>query len=67
MGSFNLYVASRLDWRERGFVLQQETQFPETDRMVLTVRATDSKSWTLKLCIPALDLSLEQSAAQSGP
>ena len=49
----NLYFASQLDWRERGIVLQQSTQFPETDRTLLTVRATSSKPWTLKLRIPA--------------
>ena len=49
----NLYVASRLDWHERGIALQQETQFPETDRTLLTVLATTAKPWTLKLRIPA--------------
>ncbi len=49
----NLYVASRLDWHERGIILQQETQFPETDRTLLTVRVTSSRPWTLKVRIPA--------------
>jgi hypothetical protein len=49
----NLYVASRLDWHERGIALQQETQFPESDRTLLTVRDTTSRPWTLKLRIPA--------------
>jgi len=49
----NLFAASQLDWHERGIILEQETQFPETDRTLITVRATTSKPWTLKLRIPA--------------
>jgi DUF1680 family protein len=49
----NLYFASRLDWQERGIALQQETHFPESDRTLLTVRATPSTPWTLKLRVPA--------------
>jgi hypothetical protein len=33
----NLYIASRLDWRERGVVLRQETAFPESDRVRLVI------------------------------
>jgi len=61
----NLYIASRLDWHERGIVVQQETQFPESDRTLLTVRATTSKSWTLKLRIPAWT-SIENIVAVNG-
>jgi len=49
----NLYAASKLHWRERDIALEQETQFPDSDRTRLTVRATASKPWSLKLRIPS--------------
>jgi len=49
----NLFFSSRLNWRERGITLHQETQFPETDRTTLTIQATDSKPWTIRLRIPS--------------
>jgi DUF1680 family protein len=61
----NLYIASRLHWHERGIALQQETQFPESDRTVVTVRATTSRPWTLKLRIPAWT-SAENSVTLNG-
>ena len=61
----NLYFSSRLHWKQRGISLQQETKFPETDRTVLTIRATDSRPWTMKLRIPAWT-SLKNSVTING-
>jgi hypothetical protein len=48
----NLFVSSRLQWKERGIHLRQTTGFPESDRTLLTVQATPAKAWTLHLRIP---------------
>ena len=33
----NLFIPSRLDWAEKGFVIKQESQFPESSKVVFTV------------------------------
>ena len=48
----NLFVSSRLDWKERGIRLQQATRFPESDRTLLTVEAAPSSAWTIHLRVP---------------
>jgi len=48
----NLFVSSRLQWKERGIHLHQATRFPESDRTLLTVQATPAKAWTLRLRVP---------------
>jgi len=49
----NLFVSSRLDWKERGIRLQQTTRFPESDRTLLIVEAAPTKAWTISLRIPS--------------
>jgi DUF1680 family protein len=49
----NLYSSSKVNWSERGVRVQQTTSFPETDRTVLTVEATNAEPWTMRLRIPA--------------
>ena len=49
----NLFFASRVDWRERGVRVRQETDFPESDRTALIVESTSAEPWTLRLRIPA--------------
>lgn len=49
----NLYLASRLDWRERGIVLRQETSFPDSDTVRFTISAAAPSRFTLKLRHPA--------------
>lgn len=46
----NLFVASTLDWRERGIRLTQSTRFPDESRTRLTVDG--SGTFTLKLRYP---------------
>jgi hypothetical protein len=48
----NLFVASRLHWKDRGIRLHQATRFPEGDRTLLSVQASPSKAWTLHMRVP---------------
>lgn len=48
----NLFIASRLDWPERGIELRQETDFPNEPRTTLIVDRSSPKPWTLRLRIP---------------
>lgn len=34
----NLFIASELDWKEKGMTIRQETQFPDSETVRLTVR-----------------------------
>jgi uncharacterized protein len=43
----NLFIASTLDWKERGVALTQETRFPDSDTTRLTVRCQDAKGVAL--------------------
>ena len=49
----NLYLASRLDWTERGVALRQQTAFPESDTVRFTIDAKQPTRLTLKLRHPA--------------
>ena len=48
----NLYMASRLHWRERGLQLEQATGFPEQPRSVLRLRLEESQAFALDLRHP---------------
>ncbi|HVC47098.1 MAG TPA: glycoside hydrolase family 127 protein [Terracidiphilus sp.] len=48
----NLFVPSTLDWKERGFKLRQTTEFPQDDRVTLTVESTPSAPTALKIRVP---------------
>ena len=39
----NLYMASTLNWREKGVVVEQTTRFPEEDKVRFSVRTADRK------------------------
>jgi uncharacterized protein len=45
----NLFIPSRARWRARGFTLQQETQFPEEER--IRFRVTVERPVAVKLCL----------------
>jgi DUF1680 family protein len=49
----NLFIASELDWAEKGFKLRQETKFPEQPSTLLTVTAAKPAPLAMKLRIPA--------------
>lgn len=48
----NLFVASELDWRERGIRLVQETRFPEDDRIQLTFHCAKPSALALRIRVP---------------
>ena len=49
----NLFIASELDWPEKGFRLRQDTAFPEQPATTLSVTAAGSAAMTVRLRIPA--------------
>ena len=48
----NLYMASTLDWRERGVFLEQFTNFPESDVVDIRVRVEKPVAFALRLRKP---------------
>jgi uncharacterized protein len=48
----NLFIPSTLDWKERGFKLRQTTEFPQDDRVTLTVESAPSAPTALKIRVP---------------
>lgn len=48
----NLYMASRLDWRARGLVLEQDTTFPEAPRSTQRLRLQKPQAFALDLRHP---------------
>jgi hypothetical protein len=61
----NLYFASTVDWKQRGVRVKQETNFPESERTVLTIEKAPPAPWALRLRIPAWT-SVENSVAING-
>ncbi len=49
----NLFVASRLDWQDRGFILEQVTQFPAESKTTFTIRRAPGDAMPIHLRIPA--------------
>jgi DUF1680 family protein len=48
----NLFIASELDWPERGLKLRQETKYPESPNTMLTVTAAGPAAMTLRVRVP---------------
>ncbi|HEX8711293.1 MAG TPA: beta-L-arabinofuranosidase domain-containing protein [Terracidiphilus sp.] len=48
----NLFFSSRVNWRERGVRVHQQTSFPESDRTALIIEAAPADPWSLRLRIP---------------
>ncbi len=49
----NLFISSRLDWKEKGVRIEQRSEIPAGDRVVLTVRAARAGSrWVLRVRKP---------------
>jgi len=48
----NLFVPSRLNWKDRGIELRQSTNFPESGKTLFTVQASPTGEWTLHLRVP---------------
>ena len=49
----NLFIASELNWREKGVVVRQETRFPEENTTRLTLRCEKPVKLALKVRYPA--------------
>jgi uncharacterized protein len=48
----NLFIPSRLDWKERGLQLRQTTRYPNEPRITFTVDAPPAKPTALKIRVP---------------
>jgi uncharacterized protein len=48
----NLFIPSELDWTERGFKVRQETHYPQSEDVKLTVTAARPENIVLRLRIP---------------
>jgi len=48
----NLFISSRLTWKEKGLVLNQQTHFPDTDVTTLTIEDAKNSSFTLNVRYP---------------
>ncbi len=49
----NLFVPSRLNWKERGITLRQDTRFPDNGQVTLTIEQASKKSTALNVRYPA--------------
>jgi hypothetical protein len=49
----NLFIASELTWKAKGLVVRQETQFPESDAVKLTLRCEKPLPLALKIRWPS--------------
>ena len=49
----NLFIASRMDWPERGLLLEQETQFPAESKTKFTIRRAPGEAVPIHLRVPA--------------
>jgi DUF1680 family protein len=48
----NLFVASEVDWRERGARIEQQTRFPEEEGTTLVVHAPRAAKFALNIHVP---------------
>jgi hypothetical protein len=49
----NLFIASELDWTEKGVKVRQETRFPEEPKTALTIAAARPVRLALRIRVPA--------------
>ena len=48
----NLFIASKLNWKERGIQLTQQTNYPESDKTMLTVQTKISQTFAMHIRQP---------------
>jgi DUF1680 family protein len=48
----NLFIASELNWKQKGVTLRQETHFPDEDTTKLTIRAEQPRRFVMKIRYP---------------
>lgn len=49
----NLFIPSELDWKKRGFKIEQITNFPESDTIKYKIRGNKSQTFTINLRYPS--------------
>lgn len=49
----NLFIASELNWKEKGIKITQETKFPDEERTVLTVNTTMQRAFKMLIRHPS--------------
>lgn len=62
----NLYIASELNWAERGVKVRMETDFPYSDTVQLAVTADSPTAFTLQLRRPEWATAMEVSVHPAG-
>jgi DUF1680 family protein len=53
----NLFIASELNWKEKGLLVRQETRFPEEDATLLTFKSKKPVRLALKIRYPSWAMS----------
>lgn len=53
----NLFIASELNWEEKGLTIKQETSFPDTDNSKITITALQPRTMTFHIRYPEWVLS----------
>ena len=48
----NLFIPSKLEWKETGLKLRQTTKFPDEERITFTIDSAPAKPVTLKVRVP---------------
>ena len=48
----NLFIPSKVNWKEKGIVLSQETKFPDENRIKLSLEEVKEKKFTLQIRCP---------------
>ena len=48
----NLFIPSRLEWKERGLTLKQTTKFPQDERITFAIERAPDKAVALKVRVP---------------
>ncbi|HWK05028.1 MAG TPA: beta-L-arabinofuranosidase domain-containing protein [Puia sp.] len=48
----NLFIPSRLNWKEKGLVLEQQTLFPDEEKTSLVIEAVKKPDFTLRIRYP---------------
>jgi len=49
----NLFIPSRLEWKDKGITLAQQTRFPDEDQVRLQIEQSNKKAFALKLRYPS--------------
>jgi hypothetical protein len=48
----NLFIASELNWKQKGFVIRQETKFPQEDKTSLLIKASRPAEFAIRVRVP---------------